>query len=238
MTFILPSFGASAISAVPGGGALPSIANGYALSFDGTDDYMDVGNITALNSVANASYSFWYNWSTQGSVCSLLGDVSKGIEVYHYQSTLYAHNFIDGNTYLSVSKPSTGTWNHVVCTFDSSASKLYLNGSLVDSNSGASATASNCGNSFQIARLSGSNLLGGAKLIDEVALFTSTLSASDVTAIYNGGVPCDISSLNPVGWWRMGDNDGGTGTTITDQGSGSNDGTLTNGPTFSTTVPS
>ena len=35
-----------------------------------------------------------------------------------------------------------------------------------------------------------------------------------------------------MGWWRMGDNDGGTGTTITDQGSGGNNGTLTNGPTF------
>lgn len=33
-------------------------------------------------------------------------------------------------------------------------------------------------------------------------------------------------------------NDSGTGTTITDQGSGDNNGTLTNGPTFSTTIPS
>ena len=75
-------------------------------------------------------------------------------------------------------------------------------------------------------------------LIDEVAIFNSALSASDITAIYNSGTPDDLSSYSPVGWWRMGDNDGGTGTTITDQGSGGNDGTLTNGPTFSTTVPS
>ena len=36
----------------------------------------------------------------------------------------------------------------------------------------------------------------------------------------------------------MGDNDSGTGNTITDQGSAGNNGTLINGPTFSTTVPS
>jgi hypothetical protein len=45
-------------------------------------------------------------------------------------------------------------------------------------------------------------------------------------------VPNDLGTdglnLSPVGWWRMGDNDGGTGTTITDQGSGGNDGTLNN----------
>ena len=81
-------------------------------------------------------------------------------------------------------------------------------------------------------------------LIDEVSFFNSALSATDISTLRGGasagtlGVPADISSLNPVGWWRMGDNDSGTGTTITDQGSGSNNGTLTNGPTFSSSVPS
>ena len=62
--------------------------------------------------------------------------------------------------------------------------------------------------------------------------------SSNISSIYNSGVPNDISSLSPLHWWRMGDNNSGTGTTITDQGSGSNDGTLTNGPTFSSDVPS
>jgi len=77
----------------------------------------------------------------------------------------------------------------------------------------------------------------GAALCDEYALFNSALTTEQLTTIYNGGTPTDLTSLNPVGWWRMGDNDGGTGTTITDQGSGGNDATLTNGPTFSTDVP-
>ena len=47
-----------------------------------------------------------------------------------------------------------------------------------------------------------------------------------------------VNKIIAVNWWRMGDNDNGTGTTITDQGSGGNDGTLTNGPTFSSSVPS
>ena len=75
-------------------------------------------------------------------------------------------------------------------------------------------------------------------LIDEVSVFSSELSATDVETIYNSGTAYDLSSYSPVSWWHMGDNDGGTGTTITNQGSGGNNGTLTNGPTFSTTVPS
>ena len=75
-------------------------------------------------------------------------------------------------------------------------------------------------------------------LMDEVALWDSALTSSNVTAMYNSGVPNNLSSLSPVNWWRMGDNDSGAGTTITDQGSGSNNATLINGPTFSSNVPS
>ena len=74
--------------------------------------------------------------------------------------------------------------------------------------------------------------------LDEVSVFETELSSSDVTAIYNSGVPTSLTSYSPAGWWRMGEDDGGTGSTITDQGSGGNDGTLTNGPTFSSDVPS
>ena len=63
-------------------------------------------------------------------------------------------------------------------------------------------------------------------LIDEFAVFDSVLTSTDISTLRGGasagtlGEPVDISSLNPVGWWRMGDNDGGTGTIISDQNGG------------------
>ena len=44
-----------------------------------------------------------------------------------------------------------------------------------------------------------------------------------------------LSDLSPLSWWRMGDGD--TSPTLTDNGSGGNDGTMTNFSTFSTDVP-
>ena len=44
-------------------------------------------------------------------------------------------------------------------------------------------------------------------LVDEVAVFGAQLTSSDITSIYNNGVPGDISALNPAGWWRMGTDD-------------------------------
>jgi hypothetical protein len=53
--------------------------------------------------------------------------------------------------------------------------------------------------------------------MDEVSVWTKALTDADVTAIYNSGTPGDLSlSSSLKSWWRMGDNNGGTGTTVTD----------------------
>ncbi len=140
---------------------------------------------------------------------------------------------------------SIGDWHHIVVTVDAtsnlSALKLYIDGSEVSAGDAAKSgtyTSFNVPSSNPLdigARTSTSTYAN--QLIDEVAIFGSELSSSDVTAIYNSGVPTDLASYSPVGWWRMGDNDSGTGTTITDQGSGGNDASLVNGPVFSNNVP-
>jgi hypothetical protein len=62
--------------------------------------------------------------------------------------------------------------------------------------------------------------------IDEVSIFNSSLTQTDVNSIYGTGVPDDISSLSPSNWWRMGEGD--TYPTITDHGTNSNNGTMIN----------
>ena len=75
--------------------------------------------------------------------------------------------------------------------------------------------------------------------IDDFASWERELSGSEISKIYNNGKPGSfIETTNPHLYYRMGDSDGGTGTTLTDLGSGGNNGTLVNGPTFSTDTPS
>ena len=78
--------------------------------------------------------------------------------------------------------------------------------------------------------------------IDEVAIFDAILSDANIATLYNSGNGAiDLSEESfygdCTGWWRMGDNNGGTGTTVTDVKSG-NDGTLTNTDQFVEVVPS
>ena len=225
---------------------LGSITNTYSVDFDGSNDKVAISYDSSLDITGALSITSWVKFDSIGNYPMIYtkgkySDNLVGLQFYVFSPSGQAElAFYDGGSggapsYGSTSL-STGVWYHVAVTRSASRGiTLYLNGEVdgTDTRTGSPSTGTK---DFNIGSDSTGNYLNG--LIDEVAVFNSVLSASDITSIYNSGLPNDISSLNPVGWWRMGDNDGGTGTTITDQGSGGNDGTLTNGPTFSTTVPS
>jgi hypothetical protein len=217
--------------------------NTKSILLDGIDDFVDMGNDTSLQP-SNFSVCLWVKPSTNNSNRALIhngaglwGSSNHGF--FLQQSyTNYYFKIGDGTTsYTSFNGGLVAnTWQFVAMTYDGVNMKTYLNGILQDTLAvpnityGTSATW----NPFYIGRTSGgSQYMSGG--IDEVSLFNSELSASDITSIYNSGVPNDISSLSPVGWWRCGDGD--TSPTLTDNGSGGNNGTMTNFTTFSTDVP-
>ena len=69
--------------------------------------------------------------------------------------------------------------------------------------------------------------------IDEVSIFNAIVSVGDLR---NGDIPADLTGMsNLQGWWRF---EEGSGTSATDSSDNSNTGTLTNGPAYSTDVPS
>ena len=215
----------------------------YSLDLDGTNDYMDIPDSTALETTA-FTWSAWF-YCTAINRYNIIVDTATNIGTFNGYELFVKNNdnkirfssYSSNDVLDSTTVVSANTWYHAAATHESGSDKLYVNGTLEASGSASSFNVTDAAN----LRIGGSNIysLYHQGLIDEVSFFNSALSASDVSTIYNSGVPDDISSLSPVGWWRMGDNDFGTGTTITNQGSASSiDGTLTNGPTFSTTVPS
>ena len=233
-----------------GTGATPPFSNTKSIELDGIDDYVDMGNTLDFTNTDAFSISCWFK-RTRSGVSEFL--VSKQDSTSNARGYTLLIPFDDnkvtvvirnntassGRLIVDCTTAITNTnWHHIVMTYDGSSSvsgiNLYLDGNPdTGATSGTlSATISNSA-SFQIGAKNGGNEFSGN--IDEVSVYNSELSASDVTSIYNGGSPTSLSSYSSlVSWWRCGDGD--TAPTLTDN-KGSNDGTMTNFSTFSTNVP-
>lgn len=182
-----------------------STANSGIWTFDGTDDYIDMGTrIPNLNLSPPMSIDAWFNF-TAGSYIRAKTIFATAINPTNTVylgfsvgvSTAYNINVVVGNgvnngvqgrkSLLSTNTITTGVWNHVVATVDSSLNfQIYLNGVLqsgtvsgdaVSLSNGSSATA-------QIGQGPGySDKFIGS--ISSVKLYNTQLSASEVLQNYN-----------------------------------------------------
>jgi hypothetical protein len=213
----------------------------YSFNFDGQDDYIDIGNPPSLQISGNFSISVWIKYSSiiQGYAFSGCGN-KYGIYVQNNLINLQHRD--SGNIFRNVTSTSTfndNQWHHVLGVNDGTNLKLYIDGNLNNSNALGGANITSTGNARigNISTASGWEFTG---YIDEVAIWDSELSEGEVTAIYNGGKPKDLSGNSPISWWRMGEEATYDGTsnqfTIPDQGSGGNTGTGSNLMTLDTLV--
>ena len=218
MPICLPSFVGVA---QPASGGTP-YPNQYSISLDGSDDYLGIPDSTALETTA-FTWSAWFYCTAISRHNPIVDTSTNGgtFDGYHIRvnstNKIRFASYNAGDSLDSTTTVSANTWYHVAATHESGSDKLYVNGSLENSGSAGSFSTSNAVN----LRIGSAKIFGmyHQGLIDEVSFFNSALSASNVSSMINSGVPTDISSLNPVGWWRMGDGS---------DGSGNADGTLVN----------
>ena len=203
-----------------------SFENTYSFAFDGTDDYIYCGANTNLrfNRLDPFTFSAWVKidstkthtiFSNQDAPSTNYTGYFFAVNTSNQIIVILRANLSDRFIFTSTTTITTGTWNHIVFTYDGSATQsggeIYINGSIdTITRVGSLVLGMTSTNPLYIgSRDSSDNFFDGN--IDEVAIFNSELSASDVTTIYNSGVPNDLTSLSPVSWWRMGENATWTG---------------------------
>ena len=182
----------------------------YVFNFDGTDDYIDCGNITALNSQSAFSTSAWINYSGTigpGTSHIVLSGGSSSTNRFWYQllsSTQIRYGSGPGSsTDITVSNMSSGTWYHIVTVHNGTSLDVYLNGIKQGATVTVVSPSTTIGNNFKIGDyFSLVNYLWNGEL-SNISVFNTALSIANIETIYNNGAPNDISSLSPVAWYKL-----------------------------------
>jgi hypothetical protein len=198
------------------------------LVFGGTDERVNMGDVLDWDRFVARSWSFWYK-TTMTSVGYLISKMGTsdpaGWEIAANSNgklllDLRKVFITDDIVIESNVAHNTGNWVHVVVTWSgatgtASDAKMYFDG-VEDTSLGIvrNALTGSISNSDDFIlgdsdENPGSPTLPFVGSLDEVAVYTTVLSAGDVTAIYNGGVPNDLSLLASASglaaWWRMGE---------------------------------
>jgi len=214
------------------------------IDFDGSDDYVTMGNVLGFEYSDPFSLSCWVKTdATSGYL------ISKRLGLPNYTGyglTLApsgGFEFSICNTLStaevlvrSVVSIADRAWHHITGTYDGSGTAsgitLYVDGVAVSTTTESDTlSSSSIINSASLnigARTNSSIFLDGK--VGEVAVYDKELSSVEVNWMYNGGLPRDLAGggapSNLVGWWRMGNGD--TYPTLTDNSVNSNNGTMTN----------
>ena len=215
--------------------------NTRSLDLDGTNDYAQAVSSSALQGAESCTVMAWVRFDQYPYLEAIAHEWINPNYLYllrYYNGQWQFYIRSSSNTSHSVlytMSISQNTWYHVAGVKDGTTLRLYVNGSQVATTSSVPATMKNNTSGFTQDRISayGSAYLGGQ--VDELALWTSAVSASNISTIYNSGNGAiDLASYNPVNWWRM---EEGSGQFVSDSGSGSNQLNLYNGTGFSTEIP-
>ena len=191
--------------------ALAGIANNYSMSFDGTDDYITISNPTELTddftiaawifpTRVNDSYEMIY---TQGTAVS-------AVAPYFTVLDTKLHVYITGVYETGLNFITANQWQHVAVTRTSGVLNLYRNG--VEYNGTRptqNGTINNNSDGIIGKWYNSSHYFKGQ--IDEVGIWDTALTSSQVSEIYNAtgtNLTKDLTTVsgsNLIYWNRLGD---------------------------------
>lgn len=223
-----------------------TFSNIYSLSFAGVDDYVNLNSAASTFDLGIGAISVWAKLdsvSDNTPIFKFYVNANNQVTIIYLHATNEFKFMMKRggvNTQVVVTAGSIegdGAFHHYALSWNVSGGKYlaYIDGSQVGTTQTSFGTWSGTPTVFELGRngLSGTGYWIGQ--IDEIATFDTSKTTIEIAAIYNSGVPTDLSGESGlVGYWR---NEEGSGTSIADSSTNSNTGTLVNGTAFSTDVP-
>lgn len=176
---------------------------GQGLSFDGVDDFVNIPDSSALDSIEGASgitIAFWIKNSTQvGHLITRFGGASGRLFViesseffslrpqWRYGGSGTGGSSLDHACADETCPIPVDKWTHVVAMYNDPTSYIYINGVLKSQHSGTGGVL-NTDITSPIYIGADYNITGFAKAtLDDVRIYNRALSATEVKQLYNQG---------------------------------------------------
>lgn len=177
---------------------------GDALYFDGVDDIVDLGDLSAFD-VAEYSISAWIKTddpTKSGGIVMRDGNNGTGVRIFQTgvdggREALKFIVFDGSNGVLAVAEAPVGSittaWHHAAFTLSTSEARIYLDGQLAGSATYTGTPRLTGGEPIGIGRRNSSYALGSyfeefLGLIDQVRFYTRPLTAQEVDSLYQEGL--------------------------------------------------
>ena len=197
-----------------------SKASNYSLDFNGTDEYIDCGTISAIPSATELSVSFWANTDSTSENQVVFGDNSStpifSFEYWGSANRMYFEYGTSLYAYLTLTSVVTvGSWHNVILVYNGGGSsntdkiKIYIDGvdksSLMNYVGTIPASLNASIGDFWVGNGQKYNVPFNGKM-GPVSIFDYALTGSAVTALYNSGIPSNPLAVTtpPVAYYDLG----------------------------------
>lgn len=212
-----------------------SVTNSFDFGDNNNGAWLESDN-TMISMVSGAQTSFSIScWMKPSSTATDEGMLGGAVNYTNWntnfgvrfngtgKTSLWIDNYIgSGNNTVANDTPSTSAWTHWVGVWDSSLSPSdtilsYVDGTLQTTNGDRSSTSDPFTTDFFVGKASGINTpsnkyYGG--LVAEVSIWAGGLTSSNVTDLYNSGVPTNLTghsfTATLEAWWSADDFTAGT----------------------------
>jgi hypothetical protein len=195
----------------------------YALDFDGANDSIDIDSIgSTISAMTQISVSAWVKTSSSSFGYILFagrgGSGRTGyIGIAISSGTIYAvvggQPSVSGFSELTTTATvNDGNWHHLAMTFNNSNGviQVYIDGFLDPTSSSTSGLIPTNIIYADIAQRAYNNDFNFDGSISNLSFWNTALTSSQVSEIYNEGVPSNLNNhsaySNLVSWWQLGSN--------------------------------
>ncbi len=208
---------------------------GSALQFSNSANKVDCGNASSVQITGTTltleALVYPTSWRTnywEGSIIDKEGPGLQGYMLRVGDNGKISFNLGTGSGWEDLITPastlSLNTWQHIAATYDGTTMRIYVNGTQVTTKS-SSVSIANAGSNFIIGNWGGGTDRGFIGMIDEVRVWNTVRTQTDINANKFVNIASNTSGLKA--YYKL---DEGSGSSTTDATGLGNSGTLSGSP--------